>query len=154
MCIRDSSNPNSRGTSAAAPHAAGVVALMLQSNRDLKPRDIKTILQLTAVDVTHRNDADRTFTGEEYDFDSGYGLVDAHRAVSLATTYNASTESAVDNLVPENITVHDRHRVVAAPSTGLRYYCSPCSTRSHAESNCSRIAVMNERLHNRRIMCI
>jgi len=99
-------NPNFRGTSAAAPHVAGVAALMLQANSNLQPQDIKTILHLTAVDVTHRNDADRTFTGEEYDFDSGYGLVDAHRAVSLATTYNASTDSADDSLVPESITVH------------------------------------------------
>ena len=91
---------------AAAPHIAGVAALMLQSNRDLQPRDIKTILQLTAVDVKNRNDSDRTYTGEEYDFDSGYGLVDAHKAVSMATTYNSSPAFSADGLVSDSVAVH------------------------------------------------
>lgn len=100
-------NPNFRGTSAAAPHVAGVAALMLQANRDLQPRDVKTILELTAVDVTNRNDTDQTFTGVEYDLDSGYGLVDAHRAVSMATTYNASSEVVADSSISESVTVHE-----------------------------------------------
>jgi len=98
-------NPNFRGTSAAAPHIAGVAALMLQSNSELKPRDIKAIMELTALDVTHRNDTNRTFVGEEYDQDSGYGLVDAHKAVSVAKSYEPS--SVRHNSSTDSVTVYD-----------------------------------------------
>ena len=97
---------NFRGTSAAAPHVAGVAALMLEANKDLQPADIKTILQLTAVDVRHRNDAQRTYIGERYDFDSGYGLVDAHKAVSMAPGYNVSSPAS-GNSNAGHIMVHE-----------------------------------------------
>ncbi len=67
--------PNMSGTSAAAPHAAGVVALLLESNPELQPVDIKKILQDTAIDIFQRNNDEKTETGNGFDFDSGYGLI-------------------------------------------------------------------------------
>ncbi len=48
------------GTSFAAPHVAGVVALMLQANPALTPKDIKRILMQTAAPTLER---DRSETG-------------------------------------------------------------------------------------------
>ncbi len=59
------------GTSAAAPQVAGVAALMLQANPNLTEVEVRTILQQTARDVG--------VVG--FDNDTGYGLVDAEKAV-------------------------------------------------------------------------
>ena len=78
--------PNFYGTSAAAPHAAGVAALMRDRNPFLPPAAITSLLQTTAVDIVERSadvavDAPRRFIGAGFDFDSGAGLIDAHAAV-------------------------------------------------------------------------
>jgi hypothetical protein len=88
--------PNFLGTSAAAPHAAGLIALLLQVNPELQPDDIKHILQKTAVDIYQRNNKNSSDyldidNGQGQDDDSGYGLLDATAAVALAKTYPAST---------------------------------------------------------------
>src|SRR5262249_319387 len=43
--------PNFSGTSAAAPHAAGVAALLLQNNPALAPNAVYTALETTALDM-------------------------------------------------------------------------------------------------------
>lgn len=88
--------PNFMGTSAAAPHTAGLIALLLQVNPKLQPKDIKYILQETAVDIDQRNNKNNgdyldIESGHGRDDDSGYGLLDAAAAVALAKTYPAST---------------------------------------------------------------
>lgn len=82
--------PNISGTSASAPHAAGVVALLLENNQKLQPVDIKKILQDTAIDIFQRNNEARTDTGSGFDFDSGYGLINAEAAVDLSTNFPAT----------------------------------------------------------------
>jgi Ca2+-binding RTX toxin-like protein/subtilisin-like proprotein convertase family protein len=64
--------PNFSGTSAAAPHAAAVAALMLEANAGLTPDQIYTTLNVTARDM------------EDIGYDSltGHGLIDAFAAVS------------------------------------------------------------------------
>ncbi len=66
--------PNFEGTSAAAPHAAGVAALMLEAVPALTPSAIYTTLEMTAIDM------DDPFTpgfDMGFDFGTGFGLIDA-----------------------------------------------------------------------------
>ncbi len=67
-----SSNPGSfAGTSAAAPHIAGVVALMLDKNPNLSPAEVANILGDTAIDLGQPG----------FDDIFGFGRVDAFEAV-------------------------------------------------------------------------
>jgi hypothetical protein len=53
QCANNTNYPNFRGTSAAAPHAAAIAALMLQANSSLTPAQIYTALQTTALPMTN-----------------------------------------------------------------------------------------------------
>ncbi len=64
------------GTSMAAPHVAGLVALILQQNPEMKPLSVKELLIKTA--------EDRNTPGWDPDF--GWGLVDAWETFSLLST--------------------------------------------------------------------
>ncbi|MDB5326311.1 MAG: hypothetical protein JWM57_1880, partial [Phycisphaerales bacterium] len=59
------------GTSAAAPHAAAVAALLLQAKPTLTPSLIRSALTSTAIDMKAAG----------YDFDSGFGLIQAEAAL-------------------------------------------------------------------------
>ncbi len=63
--------PNFFGTSAAAPHAAGVAALLLEQRRTLAPFSIYSVLQGTAINMGPAG----------FDFDSGFGLIQADAAL-------------------------------------------------------------------------
>jgi hypothetical protein len=95
--------PNFFGTSAAAPHVAAVAALMLdQRKRDianrkhfigpkeLTPDLIYAAMRLTAEDIKRRSLATRDPAAtiplanpNGFDFDSGFGLVNAYKALKL-----------------------------------------------------------------------
>ena len=60
------------GTSAAAPHAAGIAALMLQAQPDSTPQQLNAALQGSAIDMNSAG----------FDHDSGYGLIQADAAIA------------------------------------------------------------------------
>lgn len=60
------------GTSAAAPHAAAIAALVLSGNPGITPAEVRTALTTTAIDIEARG----------YDRDTGYGIVMANRALA------------------------------------------------------------------------
>ena len=62
------------GTSAAAPHAGAIAALLKSYNPDLTPDQVRSILTGTALDIE----------GPGYDFNSGFGIVMADRALGGA----------------------------------------------------------------------
>ena len=76
------------GTSAAAPQAAGVVALMLEANPGLGWRDVRALLASTARksdpgDADWRNNA----AGMPINHNFGFGAIQASAAVAAATTW-------------------------------------------------------------------
>lgn len=59
------------GTSASAPHAAAIAALVLSGNPGIAPSEVRTALTSTAIDIEQPG----------YDRDTGYGIVMADRAL-------------------------------------------------------------------------
>lgn len=78
--------PNFFGTSAAAPHAAGVAALMKNLNILLTPTEIYSALQTTAVDM---DDPLSVGFDRGFDFISGFGLINTKAALESITPPNA-----------------------------------------------------------------
>jgi hypothetical protein len=68
--------PNFFGTSAAAPHAAGVAALLMDRDPTLTPDGIYNALQDSALDMNSPG----------FDYDSGYGLIQADTALASLDT--------------------------------------------------------------------
>ena len=65
------------GTSMAAPHVAGIIALLLEVNSNLDSFEVKDILEITAT----------TMDGYE-SWEVGAGYVNAYKAVELAFSYH------------------------------------------------------------------
>jgi serine protease AprX len=73
------------GTSMAAPHVAGIVALMLEANPTLNPYQVKEILQQTATNMPNR---------EAWEVGAGY--VNAYAAVDKAFRITAAYGSTLN----------------------------------------------------------
>lgn len=72
------------GSSLSCPHVSGICALMLEANPNLRPREIKKILQETAEAM---GEPDVPELSDKYNYASGYGSVDAYEAVKSAQSY-------------------------------------------------------------------
>ena len=73
--------PNFFGTSAAAPHAAGVAALLIEgkkkfANQVLIPDSVRSILERTAIDMGTPG----------FDYNTGYGFIQANTAMRTFAT--------------------------------------------------------------------
>lgn len=66
--------PNFFGTSASAPHVAGVAALILEKAPTITPEGIYNVLEATAKDMNEPGP----------DFDTGFGFINARAAVAAA----------------------------------------------------------------------
>lgn len=69
------------GTSAAAPHVAGCLALMLQKDSTLSVSQAKSILLSSATDIDEADEYEDWFD-DGYGFQAGYGLLNCYEAVS------------------------------------------------------------------------
>lgn len=69
------------GTSAASPMVAGVCALLKEADQTLTPSEVKSVLRYTARDITSGKNAHGKLAKVGPDGATGYGLVDAERAI-------------------------------------------------------------------------
>ncbi|MDB5327509.1 MAG: hypothetical protein JWM57_3078 [Phycisphaerales bacterium] len=74
------------GTSAAAPHAAAVAALMLQAKPSLTNTQVYSTLETTAIDMGTVG----------YDYDTGFGLIQADKALAAVAASSVSGTSFRD----------------------------------------------------------
>jgi hypothetical protein len=75
-CLNNASFPNFFGTSAAAPHVAGIAVLLLQADPSLTPTQIYTVLQQSAAPIG------ATPTAANPNYAAGYGFVQADVAAT------------------------------------------------------------------------
>jgi subtilisin family serine protease len=90
--------PNFSGTSAAAPHAAGVAALLLEANPNATPDQVYQALEISALDM---EDPYTPGSDPGYDSASGYGFIQADRALDeiLGTSNTDIASSSQDTFV-------------------------------------------------------
>lgn len=91
------------GTSAAAPHAAGVTGLMLTKNQQLQPSKVEQLLESTASDVP---------TGG-FSYTSGHGEIAAARAVRRVPQ---SGSGSISLSTPETYTINNKLDVTGTAS--------------------------------------
>ncbi len=94
--------PNFFGTSAAAPHAAAVAALLLEARASLTPAEVAALLTDTALDM---DGSDVPGFPDGFDSDSGYGLIDADAAL-------AQLDTEVTVFLPIVLNSHDASELV------------------------------------------
>jgi proprotein convertase subtilisin/kexin type 2 len=84
------------GTSAAAPLAAGVTALLLSKYPDLSWRDVREILA-TSARKNDPTDSDWTTNAAGYNINHnyGFGTIDAEQALSTAVTWSKITQPMI-----------------------------------------------------------
>lgn len=82
------------GTSAAAPLAAGIFALVLTQRPDLTWRDMQILAMNTAVKIESAVDWQTTYADRQYSHDFGYGKIDTWAIIEAAKTYKLAKPQA------------------------------------------------------------
>ena len=78
------------GTSFACPHVSGIAALMLSVNPDLTYTEVRDIIEQTTQKVGgYSYNTDTIHTNGTWNNEVGYGLVNAHKAVTVAKLHHA-----------------------------------------------------------------
>ncbi len=120
------------GTSMAAPHLSGIVALMLEANPQLGWSDVKRILQKTATNLP----------GDEA-WETGAGYANAHAAVAMARGLRTDYGSTVNiyrnfNSTPNISVLRDETHPIAfmpvGPSGSVQFNVSPDEVRVAASA--------------------
>jgi hypothetical protein len=112
--------PNFFGTSAAAPHAAGVAAVLKSANSALSPTQIYSALESTAANMTARCAIGSPGTStvscpsttpitqtEGYNYDAGFGFIQADQAVAAVTGGSSPPPTCNLSLDKTSITLGD-----------------------------------------------
>lgn len=123
------------GTSYASPTTAGLAALLLSYDYTLTPDNITNIIQYSCDDIYTPG----------FDNDSGYGKINAARAISFAQTYPSMTYVFTGTLV-DNTTLNQHVITLTSTSTvhvNLTYTTlNPVTMRMYNHSNSSLIKSM------------
>ncbi|XP_062843593.1 proprotein convertase subtilisin/kexin type 7 [Trichomycterus rosablanca] len=123
------------GTSAAAPLAAGMVALMLQVRPCLTWRDVQHIITYTATQYDSDGDWETNGAGFHHSHKHGFGLLNAWRLVNAAKVWDsvpflASYQSPLLK-IEETIPVHPKRLVLAWNVTSEDLQQSGMQTLEH-----------------------
>jgi hypothetical protein len=142
--------PNFFGTSAAAPHAAAVAALLLHKQPGLSPAAIYSTLESTAINMGPVG----------FDFDSGFGLIQADAAlaflsnphISLGLSLNRHAASPGD-LVEVNVSVANGG-AVAAQDVYFVIFVPPVLSASLGCSNNDAVIFLADAFRSTAIRCV
>ncbi|OMJ09267.1 Protease KEX1 [Smittium culicis] len=98
------------GTSAAAPLAAGIFALVLSVRPDLSWRDVQQLIVDTAVPVSELdNDWDTVANGRKFNHKFGFGKLDSYQIVNKALYFdNLANQTVIEiPVVESNLVIPD-----------------------------------------------
>ena len=92
------------GTSMASPCVAGIAALVFAANPDLSANEVKNIICGTAQDL---NPSKNISSKSTFDYETGYGVIDANAAVKKALGGRTSLSGSAVELEEESTYVYD-----------------------------------------------